>query len=486
MEKMFDQRDIDQIMAHGLTVEEVGRQMGNFKKGFAYLPVKKAATVGDGIVSADDSEAKHYADLYDSAAKDIEVVKFVPASGAATRMFKSLFEFVKEGKSSAGVQKVLDNVGKFAFYELIKDKVSETDPKATIQAILDYGANLPKGLILFHSYPDGPRTALEEQLAEGAMYAAPGGKANIHLTISAEHKKGFEELIAQAVGPYEKKFGVKYDISTSQQQASTDTIAVTLDNQPFREADGSLVFRPAGHGALIENLNHLDADIAFIKNIDNVTIDSLKADTVFYKKVLAGILLDVQSKAFEYLRRMDANEQNGIISEIETFVESQLQYKLPESYFGLDEPVKAAMLRSILDRPVRVCGMVRNEGEPGGGPFWVENPDGSLSLQIGESAQIDPAQMDMMRNGTHFNPVDLVCGIKSYKGEKFDLNEFVDPETGFISEKSKDGRPLKAQERPGLWNGAMANWSTIFADVPVSTFSPVKELADLLRPTHLG
>lgn len=486
MENTLTQSDLARIEAHGLTVVEVEAQMANFRNGFGYLPVQSAATLGDGILAVDEAEARRYAGIYDAGGKELKVVKFVPASGAATRMFKALFEFVNEGKRTVAVDKILGNVEKLAFYDKIKERVSADDPAQTARAILDYGAQLPKGLILFHCYPDGSRTALEEHLAEGAMYASAGGTVNIHLTISPEHEEGFEQLLGRVKGAYEARFGVKYDISTSQQLSRTDTIAVTPDNEPFREADGSPVFRPAGHGALIENLNGIDADVIFIKTIDNVTPDKLKGDTILYKKALAGILLDRRQKAFGYLRRLDEGADGSALAEIAEFVEAGLQYKLPEGFGAMSDNAKAEMLRAVLDRPLRVCGMVRNEGEPGGGPFWVAGADGSLSLQIGESAQIAPEQMGLMTGGTHFNPVDLVCGVKNYKGEKFDLREFVDPSTGFIAEKSKDGRPLKAQERPGLWNGAMARWNTIFVDVPISTFTPVKEVADLLRPTHLG
>ena len=327
----------------------------------------------------------------------------------------------------------------------------------------------------FHAYPDGARKAVEEHLVEGAAYASAGGVVRIHFTVSPEHRAGFEALLAERVPVYEKRFGVRYDISFSVQKPSTDTVAVNPDNTPFRQADGSLLFRPAGHGALIENLDEIDADVIFIKNIDNVTTDALRGDTVLYKKVLAGVLLGLQERAFEYLRAMD--EGRADTAAVAEFIERELCVKLPAGYDW-------ALLRRVLERPIRVCGMVRNEGEPGGGPFWVANADGTESLQIAESSQIAPEDMPLMKSATHFNPVDLVCGVRTAKGGKFELKRYVDPATGFISSKSSGGRELRAQELPGLWNGAMACWNTVFVDVPISTFSPVKVVQDLLRPQH--
>ena len=319
------------------------------------------------------------------------------------------------------------------------------------------------------------RKAVEEHLVEGAVYAAANGVAKIHFTVSPEHIEGFQELLAAKVPVYEKRFGIRYDISFSVQKPSTDTNAVNPDNTPFRQDDGTLLFRPAGHGALIENLNEIDADVVFIKNIDNVTTDALRGDTIRYKKVLAGILLDLQERAFEYLKALEVG--GAELEPIVEFIEKRLCVKLPDDY-------NSAVLRAVLDRPIRLCGMVRNEGEPGGGPFWVTAPDGSQSLQIAESSQIAPGQRQLMNAATHFNPVDVVCGTKNYRGEHFDLRKYVDPSTGFISQKSKSGRELLAQELPGLWNGSMAHWNTVFVEVPVTIFSPVKVVGDLLRPQH--
>jgi len=476
---MFTQEDLQQIARHGLTPEAVARQIENFRRGFPFLRVVRAASPGDGIMMLDAAAADAAAARYEQAAAGLSVVKFVPASGAATRMFKELFEFVNEGKRGKGIDTLLQNIGQFAFWPELKAVLPVgADDKAVVAAIvgagLGYGSK-PKGLVTFHAYPEGARKAVEEHLVEGAAYAAANGTVRIHFTVSPEHRAGFESLLAEKVPVYEKRFGIRYDISFSVQKSSTDTIAVNPDNTPFRQDDGSLLFRPAGHGALIENLNEIAADIIFIKNIDNVTTDAQRGDTVRFKKVLAGVLLDLQERAFGCLKALD--EGAADLDSIAGFVRKELCVGLPERY-------DAALLRSILDRPIRVCGMVRNEGEPGGGPFWVANPDGTESLQIAESSQIAPDDMPLMKSATHFNPVDLVCGVRNAQGGKFDLREFTDPSTGFISSKSSGGRELRAQELPGLWNGAMARWITVFVDVPISTFSPVKVVQDLLRPQH--
>ena len=476
---MFTEQDLQQIADHGLTLARVETQLENFRRGFPWLNVVRAASPGDGIAVLDDAQAEAAVARYEKAAAGLGIVKFVPASGAATRMFKELFEFVNEGKRGKGIDTLLSNLDKFAFAPELKEVLPEgADDRATVNAIVNEGLNYghkPKGLVTFHAYPEGARKAVEEHLVEGASYASSNGVARIHFTVSPEHMEGFRSLLAEKVPLYEKRFGIRYDISFSVQKPATDTIAVNPDNTPFRQEDGRLLFRPAGHGALIENLNEIDADVIFIKNIDNVTTDAQRGDTVRYKKVLAGVLLDLQERAFEYLRALDV--EGCELAPIAEFIEKRLCVKLPADY-------DSALLRAVLDRPIRVCGMVRNEGEPGGGPFWVGNPDGTESLQIAESSQIGPDDMPLMKSATHFNPVDLVCGVKTSKGGKFDLRQYTDPSTGFISSKSSGGRELRAQELPGLWNGAMARWNTLFVDVPITTFSPVKVVQDLLRPQH--
>ena len=476
---MFTPQDLKQIADHGLTPERVEEQVENFRRGFPFLKVVRAASPGDGVLVLDGAEVDAAVARYDAAVAGLRVVKFVPASGAATRMFKELFEFVNEGKRGKGIDVLLENIERFAFWpELRAVLPPEADDRATVDAIVNEGLNYghkPKGLVTFHAYPDGARKAVEEHLVEGAAYAASNGVVRLHFTVSPEHMEAFRTLLAEKVPQYEARYGVRYDISFSVQKPATDTVAVNPDNTLFRQEDGSLLFRPAGHGALIENLNEIDADLIFIKNIDNVTPDARRGDTVRYKKALAGVLIDLQREAFDCLRVIDAGTAD--LDAVARFVETRLCVMLPESY-------DAALLRAVLDRPIRVCGMVRNEGEPGGGPFWVANPDGTESLQIAESSQIAPADLPLMKSATHFNPVDLVCGVRDAQGGHFDLRRYVDPATGFISSKSSSGRELRAQELPGLWNGSMARWNTVFVDVPVSTFSPVKVVQDLLRPQH--
>ena len=464
---------------HGLTPAALETQLKNFREGFPFLPVTRAASCGDGIRVLDAAGIEQAAARYDRAKESLRVVKFVPASGAATRMFKDLFEFVREGRRTAVVGELLANRRRFAFWPELRTIVGDdADELRTVENIVAEGlryGETPKGLVSFHRYGDEVRKAVEEHLVEGAQYAAAGGEVKIHFTVSPEHLTRFEALLAEKIPGYESRFGVKYRISFSVQDPSTDTLAVNPDCTPFRRADGRLLFRPAGHGALIGNLGKIDADIVFVKNIDNVTTDARRGDTVLYKKALAGVLLALQERIFEYLMALEV--PGAELEPIAAFIENELCVKLPKDY-------GTALLRQVLDRPIRVCGMVRNEGEPGGGPFWVANPDGTESLQIAESSQIAPADQPLMQAATHFNPVDLVCGIRDSKGRKFDLRRYTDPATGFISSKSAGGRPLRAQELPGLWNGAMARWNTVFVDVPITTFSPVKVVQDLLRPQH--
>ncbi len=466
---------------HGLTPAALETQLKNFREGFPFLPVTRAASCGDGIRVLDAAGIEQAAARYDRAKESLRVVKFVPASGAATRMFKDLFEFVREGRRTAVVGELLANRRRFAFWPELRTIIGDdADELRTVENIVAEGlryGETPKGLVSFHRYGDEVRKAVEEHLVEGAQYAAAGGEVKIHFTVSPEHLTRFEALLAEKIPGYESRFGVKYRISFSVQDPSTDTLAVNPDCTPFRRADGRLLFRPAGHGALIGNLGKIDADIVFVKNIDNVTTDARRSDTVLYKKALAGVLLALQERIFEYLMALEV--PGAELEPIAAFIENELCVKLPKDY-------GTALLRQVLDRPIRVCGMVRNEGEPGGGPFWVAGADGLETLQIAESNQIAPEKRELMRLATHFNPVDLVCSFRTSKGGRFDLQEFVDPATGFISRKSDGGRELLAQELPGLWNGAMARWNTVFVEVPITTFSPVKVVTDLLRPEHQG
>ncbi|MDE5707754.1 MAG: DUF4301 family protein [Alistipes sp.] len=478
---MFTKEDLAQIEAHGATREGVEAQLKNFREGFPPLAVVRAASCGDGIRRLDGGQLERAVARYERAADGLKVVKFVPASGAATRMFKDLFEFVREGRRSPVVEELLARRERFAFWpELERIAGPEADERTLVAQIVTEGlryGETPKGLVAFHRYGEEVRKAVEEHLVEGAQYAASKGEVAIHFTVSPEHRERFEALLAERIPRYEARYGVKYRISFSEQRAATDTLAVNPDCTPFRRDDGRLLFRPAGHGALIGNLGDLDADLIFVKNIDNVTTDCRRGPTVLYKKALAGLLLELQERMFEYLMALEV--PGAELEPIAAFIERELCVKLTADY-------DTALLRSVLDRPIRVCGMVRNEGEPGGGPFWVASEGGMETLQIAESNQIAPEKRELMRAATHFNPVDLVCGIRTSRGGRFDLRRYVDPATGFISRKSSGGRELLAQELPGLWNGAMARWNTVFVEVPAETFSPVKVVTDLLRPEHQG
>jgi len=492
---MFTRNDLNLLEAKGISPEQAREQLDNFTKGFPYLPIVEAATPGRGIHCFDSAQIDKLTALYDRLKVQKRVVKFVPASGAATRMFKDLFTHVQEGKPNQASDEVLKQIDRFAFGSLLlkfcKERgIFKTESRAVLETLLSkeglgYGS-LPKALLLFHTYPDHARTAFEEHLAEGALYGESANKeVFIHFTVSPEHQAAFDSLMREVVPGFEQATGKRFLITTSFQKASTDQLAANLSNEPFRNPDGSLLFRPGGHGALLENLNELDADILFIKNIDNVVPDRLKAPTVRYKKALAGLLLQMQEEIFGRLGELQNPAPDaGFIEQTARWTEENLGVRLPGNFHACDTERKRSWLIDRLNRPIRVCGMVKNEGEPGGGPFWVKESDGTLTLQIAESSQIDPAEISIMHNSTHFNPVDLVCGIRDYQGKPFNLPDFRDPATGFITEKSKDGQRLKAQELPGLWNGAMARWNTLFVEVPIETFNPVKTVNDLLRPQH--
>jgi hypothetical protein len=491
---MFIEKDLDKIKLRGASLETIQQQIENFKKGFPYLNVIKAATIGDGIIALSDSQAGKYAKFFDGKAPKLKLLKFVPASGAATRMFKSLFSAKDEGKLDKSVNEFLERLKDFAFYDtLVKTIGAESGDYQTVLEYLltdkglDYGS-LPKGLLHFHKYGKTARTPVEEHLVEGAKYANSNGKVKLHFTVSPEHRKKFKALIDSVLPKYEAKYKVKYSISFSEQKPSTDTIAVNMDNTPFRSGNDELLFRPAGHGALLENLNEQEADIIFIKNVDNVVPDRLKSKTILYKKALAGLLLDYQEKIFSYLTKLYNDEvDEKLLKEILNFLETKLCTLPPDGFASYSVDAQMDYCKRKLNRPIRLCGMVKNVGEPGGGPFWAKDPDSSVSLQVVESAQIDlgnPQQKEIFDKATHFNPVDLICSVKDYKGNKFNLLNFRDPMTGFITQKSQSGKDLKAQELPGLWNGAMSDWNTLFVEVPLITFNPVKTVNDLLRNEH--
>lgn len=506
---MITEKDKALLAQKGISEEKLNEHLSCFVKGFPYLRLFAAASTEKGILTPTEEEKEAYLAAWKSytADKSHTIVKFVPASGAASRMFKNVFAFVDapyDAPQTDFEKTFFQRIHDAAFFEdlnaacvrlygqdidtLIQESRYKDVAKAMLHAEgLNYGA-LPKGLLKFHKYAEGARTPLEEHLVEGALYARQDdGTVNVHFTVSPEHRALFEQLVKTVAPNYEEKFGVKYNITFSEQKSSTDTVAANPDNTPFRKADGNLLFRPGGHGALIENLNDIDADVVFIKNIDNVVPDRLKADTVTYKQLLAGVLVTLQAQAHAFLRKLDSGKYTmDELREMLQFVQKKLFTKNPETKM-LEDTELAIYLRKKLNRPMRVCGMVRNVGEPGGGPFLAYNPDGTISLQILESSQIDmadPEKKAMFEKGTHFNPVDLVCAIKSYKGEAFHLPDYVDPQTGFISHKSKDGKELKALELPGLWNGAMSDWSTVFVEVPLSTFNPVKTVNDLYREQH--
>lgn len=485
------------------------RFIENYKRGFLYPDVQAAATVGRGIQRMDDSEIRDAIDAYEAFSGT--VTKFVPASGAASRMFKDLFEgrdALASGKPLEAGSKArcfVDNVDRFAFYSPedfaglsdfgIIDYVIGHGRSASGKEGLDYGEK-PKGQVLFHRYASGDvvsgvelRTAFEEHLVEGALYARrKDGCVYLHFTVTPSHLAGFEKILEETADRYGKRFGCRFNVSFSVQDPSTDIIAVNEDNTPFLKEDGKPLYRPGGHGALLPNLNSLDAEVVFLKNIDNVAHQRFLDDTVKWKKILAGKLLAVRQKIFDYLLDLDIVMQERrdnpqLLAEIREFMERELCIVLP----NIPEAIYPRYLHAKLNRPVRVCGMVRNEGEPGGGPYIVRDSDGATSCQILESAQLNPDSLEVMRmmqGSTHFNPVDIVCSFIDYRGRKMDLARYVDPDTGFISSKTYQGRPLKAQELPGLWNGAMSNWNTVFVEVPLITFNPVKTVLDLLRKEH--
>ncbi|ASB50747.1 DUF4301 family protein [Alkalitalea saponilacus] len=501
--------DYNTLEQKGITEDQLKEQITRFNEGFPALEIIRPAIPNNGITILNASETEKYANkLKDQIESGISVSKFVPASGAATRMFKDLYQYLenpvplKTLEINHPVVKFIELLPRFAFFGLIQEKlkiynlnnvhVRKSRAEDIIKAVLgeeglNYG-QLPKGLIHFHKYENDIRTAMEEHLAEGASYALnKNGLVNIHFTVSPEHHELFKEMLYQKGPLIENRFDVGLDVSFSFQKPHTDTLAVTPDNEPFRDENGQLVFRPGGHGALIENLNEQNAELIFVKNIDNVVPEHLLNTTISYKKALGGMLLEVKETIFSFLEQLEKAPAQITIERIIKFINEQLSVKLPENFPVLSDDEKVSYLKGFLNRPMRVCGMVKNEGEPGGGPFIIKEQSGQESLQILESSQInmdDLHQVKQLKSATHFNPVDLVCYVKNYKGAKFDLTKYIDPQTGFISEKSLSGRPLKALELPGLWNGAMANWITLFVEVPIETFNPVKTVNDLLRPQH--
>ncbi|MGM9803650.1 MAG: DUF4301 family protein [Muribaculaceae bacterium] len=505
----LNNNDLEFIKEKGIGLATIEEQLERFKTGFPYLKIRSVATIGDGIVRLTDEEIAECIDLWnDFQVSGGTVEKFVPASGAASRMFKNIFGFVSANKPAPETdfeKKFFAEIKDFAFYPALNSAcvaahgkdidalLAEGEYVKVASALinsegLNYGA-LPKALLQFHKTATGAHTPLEEHLEEGAQYASDLNKnVNIHFTVSPEHRKEFEKTIAQKVPAMEQEWGVKYNVSMSEQKASTDTIAVNMDNTPYRE-NGKLLFRPAGHGALIENLNDIDADVVFVKNIDNVVPRNLRDITVTYKKVIGGYLVKIQRQIAEYLKKLKSGSYTiDELREMVKYTHDVLSIRYDETK-NLDDSELALYLINKFNRPIRICGVVKNDGEPGGGPYLAYNEDGSSSPQILEAAQIDsskPEAVELMKSGTHFNPVDLVCYIKDIDGNKFDLKKYVDKNTGLISEKSKSGVTIKALELPGLWNGSMSDWTSVFVEVPIETFNPVKVVNDLLRPQHQG
>ena len=504
---MLDQEDIEQIEAHGLTLDKVMSQLQTFNKGIPFVDVVTSATLGNGIQSLDQAEKEKYDAYFEAKKSGMDLVKFVPASGAATRMFKFLHEFLNnydpekehfrdyiKKHPNEDVTTFFESATEFAFINNVRKVIREQYPdykqspkgkrhhyfaKAMLSPEGLNFSNLPKGLIPFHRYKKYATTAFEEQLYESAYYASANDDVYLHFTFTEAHLDAFKAEFASIKNRVSKKTKRTFHISYSFQKSSTDTLAVTPDNKPFRNKEGKLVFRPSGHGALLENLNDIDADVVFIKNIDNVAAQEYAQDIATNKRILAGRLMWLQNKIFGFLRDIENDLTLEKMKEIQTFIWKELDVK--------DIPHGVTATVRFLNRPLRVCGVVKNTGAPGGGPFWVKSGDDEVSLQIVESSQVDkdnPHQRAVLMESTHFNPVDVICGLRDYKGQKFDLMKFCDMDQGFISEKSEDGSPIRALELPGLWNGGMANWNTVFVEVPLSTFNPVKTVNDLLKKEH--
>ncbi len=507
----FSEKDLQQLDQKGISQEKVLKQMETFAEGIPYVRLDAAALVNEGISRFTSEEALENIEYFEEAHRTVSLLKFVPASGAASRMFKMLFNFLEEFNpdretyseylqrtGDKDIQAFFEGRKRLPFNKIVENRIPSAkgdggkDKFAYVQELmaedrLNYGF-YPKGLLPFHNYGSYAATPFEEHLKEAADYASSGKEAHLHFTISPQHEKMFQEELQRIEKRISAETATNFTVRYSFQRPATDTIAVTPENEPFRNQDGSLLFRPGGHGALIENLNEQEADLIFIKNIDNVAVPEVARKMGQSKKLLGGVLLKLQKKAFQYARILDEEHINGAsLVEIKNFLEMELNVRFTENYSSFSIAQQLDILRDKINRPIRVCGMVKNEGEPGGGPFWIKDLRDNVSLQIVESAQVnlnDERQRAIFERASHFNPVDLVCGTKNHKGEKYNLLNFIDPRQGFISEKTKDGKALKALELPGLWNGAMAFWNTVFVEVPLLTFNPVKTVNDLLKPAH--
>lgn len=505
---LFTPLDLEQMSELGIRPEEAARQVALFRDRPPFTRVLRPCTPGDGIRQLSSEEEPWLLARFEGAARDGRIGKMVPASGAASRMFKELLAYLSQegangAETPAAVRTFFDNLERFPFVEALaavmkRDglDLKESDPHTVLEYLLtEKGLNyaeLPKGLLLFHRCPDGPRTPFEEHLIEAAEQTRAGdGTCRLHFTVSPQHEEEFQSLLERVRQHYEERYEARFVVTFSRQRRSTDTLAVDLDNRPFRQEDGTLLFRPGGHGALLDNLHDLGQegwDIVLIKNIDNVVPDSGRPLISQWKRLLTGTLLAVQDKVFRLLERLEEGSTTALDEAVQ-LLEKELSRRLPEELKHGEGEERRRRLIDLLDRPLRACGMVRNLGEPGGGPFWVEAPDGSVSIQIVETSQIDPnspEQQALLKASTHFSPTDLACALRDRHGRPYDLHRYVDPATVFFSEKSYEGRPLKALERPGLWNGSMAGWNAVFVETPDATFAPVKSVLDLLRPEHQG
>lgn len=513
---MFTEKDINQIHDKGITLDEVNAQIKRLKNGMTHSDLVSAATIGKGIYSYNSDETEQLISFYESRKENLNILKFVPASGAATRMFKFLFKFlnsfnpdtdtIKKYTEAAGddlITNFTSQLETFPFYDEVytklTSKIQDYDTLSESKQYYEFvklmlsenGFNysfFPKGLLPFHKYNTSYITAFQEHLYEATLYASASHKANLHFTVSEKHHPYFQKELERIIPVLKAKTETDFNVSFSYQKEATETLALTKDNKIYRNEDGSILFRPGGHGALLENLNDLDSDIIFIKNIDNIVVASKNTACAQYKKLLAGALLKVQEQVFSYLKQLDTEDlDEADITAMAYFLRKQLSIHIDDNFAEFSFSEKISYLKDKLNRPIRACGMVKNEGEPGGGPFWVRNEKGDISLQIVEFAQIDfskTRQQSIVYKATHFNPTDLVCGVKNYKGEKFDLLQYVDPEAAFITMKTQNGVDIQALELPGLWNGSMAHWNSIFVEVPVNTFNPVKTVNDLLKPVH--
>lgn len=508
---IFTEKDLQYLSEKGIEKQRVLNQIQTFQVGIEPVRLGRAAMVGDGILRLSAAQQQRLSELYREQNKGLEIVKFIPASGAASRMFKALFSFLNEfDPKRDSLQLYMENISgpdvktfyegyrKLPFYQLIRSRLEGGSESGRVdlyefvaEMLTEKGLNYgfyPKGLLPFHNYDGQLTTPFEEHLKEAAAYARSADRARLHFTISPQHKALFEKESDRVTGKMGAITECSFDISYSFQKESTDTLAVTPENNPFRDGEGRLLFRPGGHGALLENLNEQEADLLFIKNIDNVVTEDALEEISEWKEVLGGHLLEIQQQAHYFARILEQGiVDHELMKRVEVFLENSLNVRLPDSFSGYNIEERIRMLKDKLARPIRVCGMVRNEGDPGGGPFWIRDNQGRESLQIVESAQVhmeDSAQKGIFEKATHFNPVDLVCGVRDAFGQKFNLMNYQEPKQGFITEKTYEGKPLKALELPGLWNGGMAYWNTVFIEVPGITFNPVKTVNDLLKPAH--